>query len=280
MPDAPQEQKPVNCPNCQRQLDSTAVASGQRFACAGCQRIVRALRLDDGADFTLIEYFTSVCTDCLERQHVRVAYAGMRVICIHCGQEFVASREDADNSESSMGDLEIGSSLNLGGPEPSRGEINTEREKLEQVETSLQIERRANVATLEELLSVRHDRELMRTELQQLRERLSAREIVVEEMAEMARDLEQARLELDRLQLECQSAWQQLEQLQAEKQEALERFAEAFSAPEPRPVERQTNPQTRRHVVADPLPTWQSQTPPAARQETMASGSFAEDAVD
>jgi hypothetical protein len=237
MTDSPLEPDPVLCPQCHRELDGASLAAGLRFPCPHCQRVVRAEKTEAGVQ-TLVEYFTTICTECLEAQHVRAAYAGRLVVCIHCGQEFAALSEGAA-SELQAAPADQG--------EPPQNEISLDRERVEQLETSLQIERRANSATLEELLSVRRDRELMREELQVLTDKLAARENVVEEMAAMAKDLEQAHLELDRLQLDCQSAWEKLERLQAEKEEVETRLAQA--------------------LAGEAVHSWQAHNPSSSRQE-------------
>jgi hypothetical protein len=235
MTDSPLEPDPVLCPQCHRELDGASLAAGMRFPCPHCQRVVRAEKTEVGVQ-TLVEYFTTICTECLEAQHVRAAYAGRLVVCIHCGQEFAAL------SEGAASELQANTA-----DEASQSEFSLDRERVEQLETSLQIERRANSATLEELLSVRRDRELMREELQVLTDKLAARENVVEEMAAMAKDLEQAHLELDRLQLDCQSAWEKLERLQAEKEEVETRLAQA--------------------LAGEAVHPWQGHAPSPSRQE-------------
>jgi hypothetical protein len=210
------------CPRCKAKLDTAALASGQRFLCSECELVLRAEKGRDGTVYRLIEYITSVCTNCLMRQHVRQIYLSRRVLCNHCNQPFradPAAKLEVPEPASQFKSATIANRTpivltelapdagrsNVAGPEEveikklldviasyekhtaaleARLQI-MEREldqlraakdilpvqaaQIEQLETSLQIERKASAATLEELLSVRRDRERLRDDLDRLK---------------------------------------------------------------------------------------------------------------
>jgi hypothetical protein len=97
-------------------------------------------------------------------------------------------------------------------------ELRTTQQNIEQLQTSLQIERKANAATLEELRSFAHERELLREEIHELRlerDRMRTDCLAAVEEAQQLRSVK--------------GAWEEsLKQAKAERQEALARLTEAL----------------------------------------------------
>jgi predicted RNA-binding Zn-ribbon protein involved in translation (DUF1610 family) len=242
------ENQTVNCPNCNSGLDVATIPNGQRFACPACGHILRAESTPDGSGFTFIEYIKSICTRCGYRLHVRGGYVGQRVLCTICGEPFVAMPEE--NSfpifrPAAAATVESDSNINLEETPPPvvrdkdetpwhpylalveqaspqqlaehlrqlHIQLKAKVQTVEQLETSLQIERKANAATLEELLYMRRDWESARQQLTDLKQKLEANAELGEQSAHLAAELEAIRGQRDILEVEKCAAVEQLEQL-------------------------------------------------------------------